>query len=135
MANTFLLKIVTPSHEVYNGEVEKVLLKATDGEFEVLANHANLIASTIPSIVKFKDAKENDNELFISRALVQVGNNEMIISSDAAEFEEDVDVARAEEAMRRAENRLKNPERYNKVRAEAALLRAKQRILLKRSNK
>lgn len=135
MANTFLLKIVTPSHEVYNGEVEKVLLKAADGEFEVLANHANLIASTIPCIAKFKDAKENDNELFISRALVQVGNNEMIISSDAAEFEEDVDVARAEEAMRRAENRLKDPERFNKGRAEAALLRAKERILLKKSNR
>jgi F-type H+-transporting ATPase subunit epsilon len=133
MANTFLLKIVTPSHEVYNGEVEKVLLRSVDGEFEVLANHGNLIASTIPCIAKFKDAKGNDDELFISRALVQVGNNEMIISSDAAEFEEDIDEERAEEAMRRAEDRLKNPDRYNKHRAEVALLRAKQRLTLKRS--
>ena len=40
MANTFLLKIITPDHEVYNGEVEKVFLKNADGDFEVLANHA-----------------------------------------------------------------------------------------------
>jgi F-type H+-transporting ATPase subunit epsilon len=134
MANTFLLKIVTPGHEVYNGEVEKVMLRTADGEFEVLANHANLISSTIPCIAKFKDAKGNDDELFISKALVQVGNNEMVISSDAAEFEEDIDEQRAEEALKRAESRLKNPEKYNKGRAEAALLRAKQRILLKKSN-
>ena len=134
MANTFLLKIVTPSHEVYNGEVEKVLLKASDGEFEVLANHANLISSTIPCIAKFKDADGNDNELFISRSLVQVSNNEMTISSDAAESREEIDEARAEEAMRRAEDRLKDPDRYNKHRAELALLRAKHRLMLKKSN-
>jgi F-type H+-transporting ATPase subunit epsilon len=134
MANTFSLKIVTPSHEVYNGEVEKVLLKSADGEFEILANHANLIASTVPSIVKFKDAEGKDNELFVSKALIQVGGNQVLISSDAAEFEEEIDEARAEEAMQRAEDRLKNPDRYNKHRAEAAMLRAKQRLMLKKSN-
>lgn len=134
MANTFLLKIVTPNREVYNGEVEKVLLRTEDGEFEVLANHGNLIASTIPCIAKFNDAKGNDDELFISKALVQVSDNQVIISSDAAEFEEDIDAIRAEDALKRAEDRLKNPEKYNKGRAEAALLRAKKRLLLKKSD-
>lgn len=134
MANTFLLKIITPNREAYSGEVEKILLRTADGEFEVLANHGNLIASTIPCIAKFKDVKGNDEELFISKALVQVSDNEMVISSDAAEFEEDIDEVRAEDALRRAEDRLKNPERYNKGRAEAALFRAKQRLLLKESN-
>ena len=39
MANTFLLKIITPSHEVFNGEVQKVFLRNSDGSFEILANH------------------------------------------------------------------------------------------------
>lgn len=134
MANTFLLKIVTPDHEVYNGEVEKISLKSIDGGFEVYANHANMIASTIPCIAKFKDAKGEEDEIFISKSLVQINNNEMLISSDAAEFEEDIDEQRAEEALRRAENRLKDPDKYNKGRAEAALFRAKQRILLKKSD-
>lgn len=135
MANTFLLRIITPGREVYNGEVEKIILRSADGEFQVLANHQNIIVSTIPCIARFKDSKGNDGELFISKSLVQINNNEMVISSDAAEFEEDVDVARAEEAMRRAENRLKDPEIYNKGRAEAALFRAKQRLILKKSNR
>ncbi|CUU45653.1 ATP synthase F1 subunit epsilon [Clostridium beijerinckii] len=135
MANTFLLKIITPGREVYNDQVEKVTLKSADGEFQVLANHQSLISTTIPCIAKFKDAKGNDEELFISKSLVQVNNNEMVISSDAAEFEEDIDEERAERALRRAEDRLKNSENYNRGRAEAAFFRAKQRLALKKSNR
>ena len=43
MANTFLLTVTTPNREVYNGEVEKVFLKNAEGDFEVLANHENMI--------------------------------------------------------------------------------------------
>ncbi|WP_297422903.1 ATP synthase F1 subunit epsilon [Clostridium sp.] len=133
MANTFLLKIITPDREVYNGEIEKITLKTADGEFQVLANHADMISSTIPHIAKFIDDKGVEHEIFISKALTQVSNNEMIIGSDAAEFEEDIDEARAEQARERAESRLREAGLYNKERAEAALLRAKQRLLLKKS--
>ncbi|WP_238917885.1 ATP synthase F1 subunit epsilon [Clostridium sp. YIM B02555] len=133
MANTFLLKIITPSREVYSGDVEKISLKSVDGGFQVFANHGNMIASTVPCIAFFKDAKGNDEELFISKAIVQINNNEMLISSDAAEFEEDIDEVRAQEAMERAEKRLKDIGTYNKQRAESALLRAKERLKLKKS--
>lgn len=135
MANTFLLKIITPEREVYSGEIEKITLKSVDGEFQVLANHGDMISSTIPHITIFKDSKGVEHELFISKALTQVSNNEMMICSDAAEFEEDIDEARAEQAKERAENRLKEAGLYDKTRAEAALLRAKERLILKKSNK
>ena len=86
MANTFLLKIITPGHDVYNGEVEELILKNADGLVTILANHAKLITSTVPSIVKFKDAQGNVNDIFISTAIVNVSDNEVTISSDAAEF-------------------------------------------------
>jgi F-type H+-transporting ATPase subunit epsilon len=135
MANTFLLKIITPGNEAYNGEVEKLTLKSADGEFQILAHHQNMIASTVPCIATFTDAKGNDEELFISKSIVQINNNEVTLSSDAAEFEEDIDESRAEEALSRAENRLKETGIYNKQRAESALLRAKERLKLKKSNK
>ena len=135
MASTFLLKIITPNHEVYNSEVEKVFLKNTDGDFEVLASHENMISSTIPCIAKFKDSKGVEDQLFISTSIVHITTNEMTICSDAAEFEEDIDEKRAEESMKRAKKRLEEADKYNKDRAESALLRAKQRLILKRSNK
>lgn len=135
MASTFLLKIITPDHEVYNNEVENVFLRNADGGFEVLANHANMIASTIPCIAKFKDSKGIEEELFISTSIVHISRNEMTICSDAAEFEEDIDEQRAEEAMIRAKKRLEEANKFNKDRAESAFLRAKQRLILKKSNK
>ena len=135
MASTFLLKIITPDHEVYNDEVEKVFLKSADGDFTVLANHENLIASTIPCIAKFKDSKGIEDELFISTSIVHIIGNEMTICSDAAEFEENIDEQRAEQAMSRAKKRLEEADKYNTDRAESAFLRAKQRLLLKKSNK
>jgi len=133
MASTFLLKIITPDHEVYNDEVEKVFLKSVDGGFEVLANHENLISSTIPCIAKFKDSKGIEDELFISTSIVHITGTEVIICSDAAEFEEDIDEQRAKEAIKRAEKRLEQSDGYNKDRAESALFRAKQRLILKKS--
>jgi len=133
MASTFLLKIITPDHEVYNDEVEKVFLKSVDGGFEVLANHENLISSTIPCIAKFKDSKGIEDELFISTSIVHITGTEVIICSDAAEFEQDIDEKRAKEAIKRAEKRLEQSDGYNKDRAESALFRAKQRLILKKS--
>lgn len=135
MASTFLLKIITPSHEVYNGEVEKVFLKNADGDFEVLANHENMIASTIPCVAKFIDSKGNEEELFISTSIVHITRSEMTICSDAAEFEEDIDEERAKESMIRAKKRLEQADKYNIDRAQSALLRAKQRLVLKKNNK
>lgn len=132
MANTFLLTVTTPSHEVYNGEVEKVFLKNADGDFEVLANHENMIASTVPCIARFKDAKGAEEELFISTSIVHISGNTMTICSDAAEFEDDIDEERANEAMQRAKKRLEETDKYNKDRAESALFRATQRLKLKK---
>ena len=134
MASTFLLKIITPNREVYNGEIQKVFLKNADGDFEVLASHENMISSTVPCIAKFKDSKGVEDQLFISTSIVHISANEMTICSDAAEFEEDIDEKRAEEAMTRAKKRLEEADKYNKDRAESALSRAKQRLILKKSN-
>ncbi|MCE5221543.1 MAG: ATP synthase F1 subunit epsilon [Clostridium sp.] len=135
MANTFLLIITTPNREVYNGEVEKVFLKNADGDFEVLANHENMITNTVPCIAKFKDSKGIEDQLFISTSIVHINKNTMTICSGAAEFEENIDEERAEEAMKRAKKRLQEADKYNKDRAESAFLRAKQRLILKKSNK
>lgn len=131
MANNFLLKIVTPSHDVYEGLVQRVFLKNSDGEFEVLANHQNMITSTIPNITKFVDGKGTEQELFISTAIVNVVKGEVVICSDAAEFAEDIDFNRVEKAKKRAEEKMMSPDIFDKERVRLALLRANERLKLK----
>jgi len=94
-----------------------------------------MIASTIPCIARFKDAKGAEDELFISTSIVYINENKMSICSDAAEFEDDIDEIRAQEAMERAKKRLEEADLYNKERAELSLLRATQRLRLKKSGK
>lgn len=132
MASTFLLKIITPNNDVYEGQVEKVFLKNADGELEVLANHEDMITSTVPSVSKFIDAQGNVKELFLSIAVVHVTNGQMTICSDAAEFPEDIDFTRAEKAKERAIDKLKDPDKYDKARDELSLIRACERLKLKR---
>ena len=132
MANNFLLKIVTPSHNVYEGNVQKVFLKNIDCEFEVLANHENMITSTIPNITKFVDEKGEEKELFISTAIVNIVKGQVIICSDAAEFAEDIDFKRAEEATKRAEEKIMSPDIFDKERVKLSLLRANERLKLRK---
>ena len=132
MANSFLLRIVTPSHDVYEGLVQRVFLKNYDGEFEVLANHENMITSTVPNIARFVDDKGETHRLFISTAIVNIIKGEVIICSDAAEFAEDIDFDRAEAAKKRAEEKIMSPDIFDKERVKLALLRANERLKLKK---
>lgn len=132
MANTFLLRIVTPSHDVYNGDVQKIFLKNADGELEILANHEKMIMSTIPHVSSFVDEQGNKKELFISTSVVKVSRDEVVICSDAAEFAEDIDFERAEAAKKRAEERLKSPDIYDKELDRLSYLRAVERLKLKK---
>ena len=132
MANTFALRIVTPSHDVYNGEVEKILLKNADGQFEILAHHERMITSTVPYVSTFVDSDGNKKEIFISTSVVKVSPDEVVICSDAAEFAEDIDFERAEAAKKRAEERLKSPDIYDKELDKLSYLRAVERLKLKK---
>lgn len=131
MANSFLLKIVTPSCDVYNGMVQRILLRNSYGEFEVLANHGDMITSTVPNIAKFVDENGEMFEVFISTSIVNIIKDEVIICSDAVEFANDIDLERAEKAKKRAEEKMLSPDLYDKERVKLSLLRANERIKLK----
>lgn len=132
MAKTFRLKVITPSKMVINEEVEKVFVKTVNGIVEFLPNHAPIIMSTVPSVTVYYDKEGNKKELFTSRGVINLNNNEIMFCSDAAEFAEEIDLDRAEKAKERAENRIKESSKFDVARAQAALARAMVRIDLKK---
>lgn len=134
MADMFSLKIVTPDKSVFEGNVSRIFLRNTAGRLEILANHANMVTSTISSIIEFTDSEGNNREVFVSRGIASMFNNEMTIFSDSAEFSQEIDLQRAEKAKERAEKRLHEGEKYDKKRAELALRRSIERIKLKKMN-
>ena len=101
--NKIKFKIVTPERTVFENEIDQATLPTQDGEITVLPNHIPLISALKPGDLMIKkDGEEID--LAVSGGIVEVQNNEITILADTAERAEEIDLARAEEARKQAED-------------------------------
>lgn len=102
-AQKIKFKIVTPERTVFEDEVDQITLPTADGEITVLPNHIPLISILVPGEL---DLKKDGEEIAVavSGGMIEVRKNEMTILADTAERAEEIDLARAEEAKKRAEN-------------------------------
>ena len=95
-------KIVTPERIVFEDEVDQVTLPVTDGEVTILPNHLSYIASLkAGEIMLKKDGKEID--LAVSGGFIEFDKNNLVVLADTAEHAEEIDLKRAEEARKKAE--------------------------------
>lgn len=121
-------EIVTAERMVYSDEVDVVIAPGVEGQLGILPNHASLLTMLQPGeLVVRKEGEET--EMFVSGGFLEVMQNRVTLLADVAERAEEIDIARAEEAKRRAEEQIKErlPEMDLAV-AEAALRRALARI-------
>lgn len=127
------LKITTHEKVVFDGDVDEIYSKGTQGEFGILPNHIPFMSALDIGITKV--IIDGQAELFtIMGGVFQLKDNEALILTQAAEKGSEIDVVRAEEAKERAEARLEAGADDSDVkRAEVALARALAR--LKASNK
>jgi F-type H+-transporting ATPase subunit epsilon len=122
------LEIVTAERVVFSDEVEVVVAPGVEGQLGILPHHAPLMTILLPGeLLVRKDGEEFF--LAISGGFLEVRPDRVIVLADAAERVEEIDIARAEEAKRRAEERLTHPTtEVDMARAEAALRRALTRL-------
>jgi len=77
-----LLDILTPEKLLYEGEIKSVKLPGTNGEFEILNNHAPII-STLSKGEICVTKTNNDKERFnINGGVIEMQNNKIIILAD-----------------------------------------------------
>lgn len=131
MSKTFVLKILTPEKVLLSLEAEKVSTIAGSGGIEFMADHEPTIVNIVPCVTKYTDSEGNSKELFTSKGVVSFDNNELTFCCESAELPEKIDIQRASEAKKRAEERLRD-QRYDKNRAEYALIKANVRMYLKK---
>ena len=125
---TVKLDIVTAEQLVYSDDVDIVVAPGIDGELAVLPHHAPLMTMLKPGELRVRKGGE---EIFmaITGGFLEVRPDRVTILADAAERAEDIDAARAEEAKRRAEERLSGKlSEADMVRAEGALRRSLLRL-------
>ncbi len=122
------LRIVSPSRLIYENDVDMVILRAVSGDMGVLADHENTTTLLSLGVLRLKNdgVEESISVLGGFCTITKEGVN---ILSDAAETAEEIDKERALSAKERAEKRIKDGTGDIDVhRAEIALRRALTRL-------
>lgn len=127
--NPFTLEIIAPDRVVYRGPATSLSAPGVEGNFQVLFNHAPLLALLEPGQLKVKSVDGTDTLYAVTGGVVEVRGNRVVVLAEAVERAEDIDVARARAARERAERRLHGHDgSIDAERAKLALLRALNRI-------
>jgi F-type H+-transporting ATPase subunit epsilon len=106
MAGTLRLEIVTPESRAYSDDVELVLLPAVEGEMGIYPQHIPLITQLKPGeLVVTKGGKQI--ALAVGEGFVEVTGTKVSVLVDMALTESEIDENAAEQAIKRAEARLK----------------------------
>ncbi len=99
------LEIVTAERVVYSEDVNELVAPGSDGELGILPSHSPLLTTLAPGEIRVvKDGEET--YMAVSGGFMEVLANKVKILADTAERVDEIDIDRAEEAMRRAEERI-----------------------------
>ncbi|WP_144511996.1 F0F1 ATP synthase subunit epsilon [Bacillus sp. FJAT-22090] len=125
---TLTVNIVTPDGPVYDSQVDMIIAKTASGEIGILPGHIPTVAPLVIGAVKLK--KDGKSEyVAVNGGFVEVRPEKVSILTQSAEIASNIDVARAKESMRRAEERLQSKvDATDFSRAELSLKRAMNRI-------
>jgi len=135
MAATLKLEIVTPEKLAFSDEVEFVTLTGVEGEMGVYPDHMPLMTQLAAGeVLARKDGR--DIALAVGDGFVQVTKDKVAILTDMAIKSEDIDEQKAEEAMKKAEERLQQKLTEEEMATvQAALAHATAQIKVKQRHK
>ena len=132
--HTFQLEIVTQDRALYTGEVTSVVAPGAAGSFGVLANHAPMIAALGLGELKLREPSGHERAMMLQGGFFEVSRNKAIVLADGGEWQEEIDLPRAEKAFARAQERIMgNLPGIDRDRAKIAYDKAKMRMKVAKS--
>lgn len=127
------LEVITPSKLFYKGDVELVIVRTLTGDEGFMANHIWAVKLLAAGELWFQEAGARDFKIAaLAGGFIDVKDN-IVIFTDAAEWPEDIDLARAQHEKDFAENWLRHPSDDDSEikRAEIALQKSLTRMHVK----
>ena len=126
--NSFILNITASSGEFYQGSCESMVLPVKDGAYGVQAGHSPVLVAIHMGMLKFTVDGEI-REILVGDGIAEVTPTFVLLLVDSAERPEDIDKNRAEAARIRAEERLQHKQSMHEYyQTKIALDRAMQRL-------
>lgn len=109
MADSMRVDIVSPEKVLFSGEANMVITRTNGGgEIAFQAGHAPFLGALVENHTRIFLTDGNVQDVAVHRGFVEVSDNTISILSDVAELSDDIDVARAKEALERHERTLKS---------------------------
>lgn len=124
--NRLYLKVVTPDKLFFEGQIDMLVARTIEGDVGILLNHSPLVTILDIGRLVIKDGDERKIAA-CAGGYIDVRNNNITVVSDACEWEEEIDINRAERAKERASKRLEDKD-TDTFKAELALKKAINRI-------
>lgn len=101
------LEIVTPEKKIFSDTVGNVYLPGADGELGILDGHAALVTALQPGELRYEKGGRIVT-LAVGSGFAEVTEHKVNVLTDMAMGEDQIDEAKVEEAMKRAEEQLKS---------------------------
>lgn len=126
--NLFTVEIVTPDRTFYTGEASFIEITTVEGEMGIYKKHIPLTTVLSPGIVTITEP-DGEKKAAIHAGFVEILGDKVTLLAEIAEWPDEIDASRAEAAKLRAEERIANPsEGMDIARAELALKKALVRL-------
>jgi F-type H+-transporting ATPase subunit epsilon len=129
---TFQLEVATPERLLIQEQVSEAQIPAAGGMIGVLPGHAALLGELGTGELTYKGSHAG-RRMIISGGWLQIRDNHVRVLADRAEYVNEIDLARAQQSLKRAQDRLAGPQGVDVSRALNAMKRAEARLAAARS--
>ncbi len=126
--HTFHLEVITPDRQFFVGEAQSLVLPAVDGQMGVEYGHEPAVTAVEPGVLRYQ-VDGVWNQAAVGAGFAEIKPEETILLVSSAEHPDEIDKARAQAALERAEKRLQDQQSIRDYyRSRAALARAMARL-------
>lgn len=103
---TFHLNVDSGVGNMYNGRVRSMAITGSEGEIGIRHGHAPLLTTIKSGMMSFVDASGKSDQLYLAGGILEVQPEEVTVLADTALRADDIDEAKAQEAMRAAKETI-----------------------------
>jgi len=134
MANvmTTHLDVVCAEESLFSGRVSYLLVSGQEGDLGIMPGHTPLLTAIKPGMVQMVKQHGEEEVIYISGGFLEVQPSGVTVLADTAIRGVDLDLAKAEEAKRAAQDKMSNPSQdmdYSRVAAQLAQAIAQIRVI------
>lgn len=114
MANKYQAQLLTPEGSRFKGDVISVRVPGSDGDFQMLSNHAPIVSSLGIGKITIKQEGVEELNFAVSGGFVEMSNNQLTILAEKAEKSSDINIEEAEQLRDEIKKKLESLTYRNK---------------------